>query len=251
MNLPTPLPDSLLQYELDELEVQRGLLQLTKALHFCHQDARLVHGNLCPESIYINAKGDFKLSGLAFYVSLNKTQPAEAPNKNDTAPNPFSTVTPARDPNLLPDGIVPFPPYDFGRTPYARASMDYLAPECLLDHQVQASSDIFAMACLIYALFNRGASPLLRTRDRLQNYRANIDRMSAFSFDQCPMELRELLRRMARRNPLERPSLVEIQQSSYFENLLLSTINYLENLFEQTQVRFSIEGLMMNSMCPM
>lgn len=42
--------------EIDELEIQKGLLQISKALEFLHENAGLVHGNLTPDAIYINAK---------------------------------------------------------------------------------------------------------------------------------------------------------------------------------------------------
>jgi SCY1-like protein 2 len=42
--------------EIDELEIQKGLLQVSKALEFLHENAGLVHGNLTPEAIFINAK---------------------------------------------------------------------------------------------------------------------------------------------------------------------------------------------------
>lgn len=44
------------EVEIDELELQKGLLQVGKALEFLHESAGLVHGNLTPEAIFINAK---------------------------------------------------------------------------------------------------------------------------------------------------------------------------------------------------
>lgn len=44
------------EVEIDELEIQKGLLQLSKALEFLHDNAGLVHGNLTPEAVLINAK---------------------------------------------------------------------------------------------------------------------------------------------------------------------------------------------------
>lgn len=44
------------ELEIDELEIQKGLLQLSKALEFLHDNAGLVHGNLTPEAILINSK---------------------------------------------------------------------------------------------------------------------------------------------------------------------------------------------------
>lgn len=44
------------ELEIDELEIQKGLLQISKALEFLHDNAGLVHGNLTPEGILVNAK---------------------------------------------------------------------------------------------------------------------------------------------------------------------------------------------------
>lgn len=42
--------------DIDELEIQKGLLQISKALEFLHENAGLVHGNLTPDAVFINAK---------------------------------------------------------------------------------------------------------------------------------------------------------------------------------------------------
>jgi SCY1-like protein 2 len=44
------------ELEIDELEIQKGLLQVSKALEFLHDNAGLVHGNLTPDAIFVNAK---------------------------------------------------------------------------------------------------------------------------------------------------------------------------------------------------
>lgn len=44
------------ELEIDELEIQKGLLQVAQGLEFLHESAGLVHGNLTPEAIYVNAK---------------------------------------------------------------------------------------------------------------------------------------------------------------------------------------------------
>lgn len=44
------------EIEIDELEIQKGLLQIGKGLEFLHGSAKLVHCNLTPEAIYVNAK---------------------------------------------------------------------------------------------------------------------------------------------------------------------------------------------------
>jgi SCY1-like protein 2 len=44
------------EVEIDELEIQKGLEQISKALEFLHDHAGLVHGNLTPDAIFVNAK---------------------------------------------------------------------------------------------------------------------------------------------------------------------------------------------------
>lgn len=50
------------ELEIDELEIQKGLLQIAQGLEFLHESAKLIHGNLTPEAIYVNVKvGRFPL----------------------------------------------------------------------------------------------------------------------------------------------------------------------------------------------
>jgi SCY1-like protein 2 len=44
------------EVEIDELEIQKGLLQVGKALEFLHESANLIHGNLTPDAVIVNAK---------------------------------------------------------------------------------------------------------------------------------------------------------------------------------------------------
>ena len=51
------------EVEIDELEIQKGLLQVAKGLEFLHESAALIHGNLTPESVMLNLKvGPFLLT---------------------------------------------------------------------------------------------------------------------------------------------------------------------------------------------
>jgi SCY1-like protein 2 len=49
------------EIEIDELEIQKGLLQIGKGLEFMHESAGLVHGNLTPDAIFVNAKVNWNL----------------------------------------------------------------------------------------------------------------------------------------------------------------------------------------------
>ena len=78
------------EVDLDEVEIQKGVLQIARGLGFLHGPAKSVHRNLTPQAILINAKvsyllqscwrerisadpqGDWKLSGLGLTTPLQK-----------------------------------------------------------------------------------------------------------------------------------------------------------------------------------
>jgi SCY1-like protein 2 len=44
------------RYVTEDSEIQKGLEQISKALEFLHDNAGLVHGNLTPDAVFVNAK---------------------------------------------------------------------------------------------------------------------------------------------------------------------------------------------------
>lgn len=51
-----PPSDGASEIDLDEVEIQKGTLQIARALTFLHQQAKMVHLNISPEAILVNAK---------------------------------------------------------------------------------------------------------------------------------------------------------------------------------------------------
>ena len=51
-----PGAESSVEIDLDEVEIQKGTLQIAKALMFLHQQAKMVHLNITPDAILVNAK---------------------------------------------------------------------------------------------------------------------------------------------------------------------------------------------------
>lgn len=90
-------------FELDELEIQKGLLQMAKGLQFCHQDARLVHCNITPDSVFINSKGDWKLGGFAFSTFTNR------PNTGSSGAGSELSLVEMED--VLPENCLPLRDY--------------------------------------------------------------------------------------------------------------------------------------------
>jgi len=51
-----PGAQTSVEIDLDEVEIQKGTLQIAKALIFLHQQAKMVHLNITPDAILVNAK---------------------------------------------------------------------------------------------------------------------------------------------------------------------------------------------------
>ncbi|KAJ8299631.1 hypothetical protein KUTeg_023691 [Tegillarca granosa] len=96
-NMPSPIPKYIQDYKLYEI---------TEGLGFLHNDVKLMHSNICPESIIINKNGSWKLAGFDFCI----------PNANTHDQSP----------------LFPFREWDPEIPPVAQPNLNYLAPEYAL-----------------------------------------------------------------------------------------------------------------------
>ncbi|KAJ2229270.1 Protein kinase domain-containing protein ppk32 [Coemansia sp. RSA 485] len=188
------------EYELDELELQKGLLQVSQALQFLHRDANLVHGNLQPSAVVVNAKGDWKLAGLGF------AQPAA--NQRRVA---FE--------------------YDYGMPAHTQQTLAFMAPELVSEGSHTPMSDVFSLGCLAYALHNRGTSPIDCGTDPGAHRKAVISAQQHMRG--LPDALVPIISRLLSADAANRMSLDEFQRSAYFDNILVSSLRYLEALAAQ------------------
>lgn len=133
-NMPVPIPSHLTNYKLYELEIKYGLMQIAEGLTFLHNDVKLLHRNICPESIIVNQQGAWKIFGFDFCVA-NQSASGSAPFW------PFNEYCPAMHPLTQP-------------------LLDYLAPENVLSATHSPSSDIYSLGMVIYALHSTGHQTL-------------------------------------------------------------------------------------------
>lgn len=76
-------PNSLSSYKLHDVDTKYGLIQICEGLSFLHADVKLLHRNICPESIIVNQQGAWKIFGFDYCVTNQ--------NPNDAKPFwPFS-----------------------------------------------------------------------------------------------------------------------------------------------------------------
>ncbi|KAI8828392.1 kinase-like domain-containing protein [Chytriomyces cf. hyalinus JEL632] len=190
------------KFDLDEVEIQKGILQVIKGLEFLHAN-NWTHVSLSPDSIYINAKGDWKIAGFAFAQ--------------------FSNV-----------GNSTFYLRDY--PPFCSPTLDFMAPELVIDSRCVPASDLWSLACLIYSVFNNGSSPIA-ANDNLHTYNTICNRLETVNLSKnIPPQLTESLRRMLQKDPSTRMPLSEFESSSFFDNILVSTIGFLESFVEKNQI---------------
>ncbi|KAI8851592.1 kinase-like domain-containing protein [Chytridium lagenaria] len=207
------------KYDLDELEIQKGLLQVIKVPSYFHAIVNTmqvlnfsIRINGCmaasPQNpSTLNAKGDWKISGFNFSYQL-----------------------------MTPSDTASFYVGDY--PPFCSPSMDYLAPEVILDDRYGLNSDLWSLGCLIYAVFNSGSPPFV-TNNNTYTFKQKATRIDLIEFDRptIPIRLRDSLRGLLVRDPGQRLSLEMFQKSEFFDNILISTIGFLEGLVEKTQVQ--------------
>ncbi|KAI8988968.1 hypothetical protein BDB01DRAFT_577366 [Pilobolus umbonatus] len=112
--------------------------------------------------------------------------------------------------------------------------MDYAAPEFILDNNICQENDMFSLGCLAYAVHNKGIS-LLKTFNNYHTYEKQVKSITAQSVSTMPVHLQDVIRSLLVRHPTQRMSAVEFQNSKYFDNLLVSTMKFMESFPEKTR----------------
>ncbi|KXS20070.1 hypothetical protein M427DRAFT_401402 [Gonapodya prolifera JEL478] len=196
-------------YELDDLEIQKGLLTIAKGLEFL-QKAKIVHGNLTPHAIFLTAKGEWKIAGFNYSSQLSSDVSSGKPSEWHAESR--------LDSNEVID----------------KPNLDFVAPEVLLDEQCGYSSDMFSFGCLIYALYHEGRSPV-QSQGSVRSWKQQVQGIDRTDLSKLPGPLQQCVARMLTRSP-RRISPSEFMDSGYFQNLLISTLQFLEDFISKSQL---------------
>lgn len=193
--------------ELDEVEIQKGLSQVAHGLSFIHTKLALVHGNLTPDSIIINAKGDWKLAGFGCSIELRS-----------------KLGEPAR---------WEFPEWDRAIPASCQRDYDYIAPEAILDESPPAPSmDLYSLGCILHSISTK-AGPPFSNRHSLSNARTNIEQgltggLIRSAWIKLSPEIQAALAGLLTRYPAQRLGIDAFLESEYFSSLLVKTLRFLE-----------------------
>lgn len=180
-NMPPP-SSSDKEYKLLEIEMKYGLLQIMEGLAFLHSDVKLIHKNICPESIIINQQGAWKIFGFDFCI-LNMGQ---------------NTITPSW----------PFAEYCPAMHAFTQPNLDYIAPECVVSASHSPASDIFSLGMVIYAIHSSGYLPLASHQDnytRCKKFASTLKHLPINKFNSIHPDLRDYVKLMLNCTPALRP----------------------------------------------
>ncbi|KAH9636247.1 hypothetical protein HF086_009443 [Spodoptera exigua] len=208
-NMPQPTPSHLVNYKLYELEIKYGLMQIAEGLSFLHNDVKLLHHNICPESIIVNQQGAWKIFGFDFCIA-NQSPPGSAPFW------PFNEYCPA-----MPALTQPV--------------LDYLAPEYVLSATHSPASDLYSLGMVIYALHSTGHQTLGNVGNDYGKFKRFVNEIRNLSPSRlsCVTDgLREYVKLLLNVTPELRPDPHQFLKIQYFEDVGVKTLNYLDSLFQ-------------------
>lgn len=121
--------------------------------------------------------------------------------------------------------------------------LDYTSPDFVLDSNVSSSADMFSLGLLLLALYNSPHTSPLKTNSNLSTYKKLFTSSSTtpsasnnfLSSRPLPNDLKSgVLPRLITRRPAQRMNAREFQQSSFFDNILVSSIRFLDALPAKT-----------------
>ncbi|KAI5637620.1 protein kinase domain-containing protein [Phthorimaea operculella] len=204
-----PVGEHLDNYKLFEVEIKYGLMQIAEGLSFLHNDVKLLHHNICPESIIVNQQGAWKIFGFDFCIA----------NQSGTGAAPYW----------------PFNEYCQAMHYLTQPVLDYLAPEYILSASHSQASDIFSLGMLIYTLHSTGHQTLGNIGNDFYKYKrfANEVKNLTPSRLNCVADgLKEYVKLMLNATPELRPDPHQFLKIPYFEDVGVKTLNYLDSLFQ-------------------
>lgn len=122
-------------------------------------------------------------------------------------------------------------------------NLDYSSPDFVLDNSVTVAADMFSLGLIVVALYNSPHRSPLETNGSTSTFKrifstpSNVPTHNNNFLSSKPIPKdasSSLLPRLITRRPAQRLSAREMQQAQYFDNILISTIRFLESLPAKT-----------------
>ncbi|CAF2579551.1 unnamed protein product [Rotaria sp. Silwood2] len=212
-NMTQPIPKEFEDYKLHDVEIRYGIVQLCEGLKFLHNEVKLLHRNIVPESIIINTNGAWKIAG--FELSVQGSA----------------------------DGSTyPFRDYDGNISPILNPQLDYMAPEYVINKSYDSQSDMFSLGMLLYALYNHGRT-LYECHDNYSSFTKMCDELKVLNTTKLsilPKEACDHVKMLLSTKPELRPDAEQFSKVPFFEDIATKTLEYLDSLFQVDNIQRSM-----------
>jgi SCY1-like protein 2 len=133
--------------------------------------------------------------------------------------------------------------YDARLPRHVQLNIDYTSPDFVVDGNVTVAADMFSLGMLIIALYNSPHKSPLDFNGSVSSYKRAFASSSSIpsknnnfmSSQPVPKDVSNgVLDRLITRRPAQRMDAREFQQARYFDNILVSTIRFLDSLPAKT-----------------
>ena len=194
---------------ISKLEVKLMISQLCQVISFFHENAKIIHSNLTPNNIFIDEKGQIKVSGLCFL--LNDPPITGVETKYNTYMH-----------NALPN-------------------LKFTAPEIVFDATTYYQSDLFSLGAIIYFLVSKTAKDKSINTDDLIALNSNsyeaYKKFFESGFDKKLSNLEgletedvDIVIQLLNRTYSRRPTILEFSEDSWFNDPKLKALKFVESL---------------------
>ncbi|CAB4062362.1 SCYL2 [Lepeophtheirus salmonis] len=190
-NMPQDTRNRAKEYKMFDVEIKYGLLQLCEGIDFLHESVKLLHRNICPESVIINHQGAWKIFG--FDYCLLNSAPVGTPPSWD------------------------FPEYDHGLISECYPDLDFLAPEYALAGTCSPASDMYSLGMIAFSLYN--SKPLFANDRNWGLYKKNsceLKRLRESNLQLIPTDLKEYIKMFLNVTPELRPDAAQFSKIPFF-----------------------------------
>jgi len=195
--------ESSCNYTLIDFEYRWGLSQITEALLFLHLNCHTLHRNVCPGTIYVTARGAWKLAGLEHSEKMGD-------GDGEVACTAWTTKMPkAAQPNL-----------------------NYIAPEIQHKGMCNTASDMYSLGMVFIACFNSGHSLVQASHSTTHYFKLAgqlSDRVNSV-LAQIPIGLQESVFHLVNQDTRHRPPARSLVQITYFGDPAVQALQFLEAL---------------------
>lgn len=224
--------------QLDEVQMKAGLLQVCDGLKFLHNDAKMLHRNLCFDNIFVDTNNTWKIAGFNFSC-LQSSNPSSAITSHISQETSANLQIVEFTPKISNSPLFPSLKTIYPSLPSAIIpNWSCSAPEHSNLDQVTFSSDIYSLGIISCALLADNTDMvdlsyeyglISDTYKRGLHFRELADRL--------PSNIKASIMKYAAMNVESRPSLDDYQNLSAFNDPHVRAIRDLDSRYVWDRLR--------------